>query len=268
MDRRHFFASSIAIIAASGLPTAKRKKPGSATIYRTVLLQNTPKQYHYELSVYHEALTNLPAAAEIDKVITMRAKYYEKADFAKPTKSSEFKYIIKSSTFKDGNYDVKTKFDQKTAGDLKLPDDFPKDITFRINQYVSVKILSKKNVELLTIPYPTSSTSDDDMDCFLTTACVHHKKLADDCIELNTLRDLRDNFILRSDEGKDLIANYEMLGPSLVQSINSCENSSEIFEYMYDQLVIPSVEMVKEGKKEEAVDYYRNFVQELTTKYL
>ena len=136
----------------------------------------------------------------------------------------------------------------------------------QLNTYA--KVLGKKDAELLIIPYPKTTSDDDDMGCFLTTACVHHKKLTDDCKELNTLRDLRDNFMMTNEEGREIVRNYKQIGPRLIQSINSFENREEIYEYMYQQLVLPSVKMVEEGKKAQAVEYYQDFVNGLTAKYL
>jgi len=271
MDRRHFLSGSLALVAAAGLPKAIRKNKKEeeiSTTYKTVLLANTPKQHLYELTIYHQAVTAFGSAADIDKIITLRVKYFETSDTTKATRSAEFKYKMKMVSPKDGSYIIETKLDQKPIGDFKFGKEFPKDLKFNARLYEFVAILGKKDEVLVKVPYPTSSSSgDDDMGCFLTTACVHHKHLADDCMELTTLRGLRDNFIMSTKSGKELVINYKQIGPSLVRSINDCENKAEIYEYMYQHLVIPTVQMVKSGRKQEAVNYYEDFVRELTGKY-
>jgi hypothetical protein len=74
--------------------------------------------------------------------------------------------------------------------------------------------------------------------------------------------------MMKSTDGQALIANYKLVGPRIVKSINECDNRNEIYNYMYDQLVSPSVKMIEEGRQQEAVEYYREFVKGLTTRYL
>ena len=267
MNRRDFFSGSLALVAAAGLPRAIRKTDMTPTIYRTVLKPNVADQHQYEISIYHDTLTSFSSASDIDKIITLRVKYYETTDTSKATRSSEFKYKIKKVTANNGAYDVETKLDQKPSGDFKFPRNYPKDLKFKVRTYEFVNALGKDDEKLFSIPYPSSSSSGDDLDCFLTTACVYHRKMADDCYELNSLRDLRDNFMMNTADGREIVKNYREVGPSLIRSINACENSSEIYEYMYQHLVVPSVSMVKEGKKQEAVDYYQQFVIQLKQEY-
>lgn len=269
MDRRRFLAGSLAFVAAAGLPIAKRKKQNTPAIYRTSLIANTPGQTEYELSIYHNTVTNFANASDDFKNVILTVRYFKTSDTYTPTTYGEFSYKIKSVLVKDNLYEIVTKFNKKISGDHKLPKDFPKDLKLRMQLNTYAKVLGKKDTELLIIPYPkTTSYDDDDMGCFLTTACVHHKKLADDCKELNTLRDLRDNFMMTNDEGREIVRNYKQIGPRLIQSINGFENREEIYEYMYQQLVLPSVKMVEEGKKAQAVEYYKDFVNGLTAKYL
>ncbi len=268
MNRRHFLSGSLAVIAAASLPKAKRRQTNLPYTYKTILVPNKADQTYYQLSIYHNAVHKLATATETEKTIVVVVKHYGTTDLTKPTTSGEFRYIIKSSTTKDGLWIVEAKLDKKLSGEYKFPKEFPKDLKLRVYLYAYAKILDKNEKELVNIPYPTSSTDDDEMDCFLTTACVHHKKLADDCFELNTLRDLRNNFILKSPGGRKLIEDYRTMGPALIQSINSCENKAEIYDYMYDQLILPSLALLQKGKKQDAVLYYKNFVEGLSAKYL
>ena len=274
MNRRHFLSGGLAVIAAAGLPKAVKKKKQSQlkpVNYRSALKPNTAGQKSFNVSLYHETLYAFKAAKEENKFITLTGKYFETTDTYYPTKSSIYKFLITSVTSKDGVYEVQTKFNNKVSGDFSYPKEFPKDLRLKIIPHSSAKILGKNKEELVHLIYETPrTTSDDDYDydCFLTTACVHHKKLADDCTELNTLRDLRDNFMANSEEGRQIICEYGEIGPRLIQNINNCENKAEIYDYMYDHLVIPSVDLINQGRKQEAVDYYEVFVKEMKSKYL
>ena len=86
-------------------------------------------------------------------------------------------------------------------------------------------------------------------------------------MELQTLRGLREQYMRGQEEGNLLISQYSVLGPSIVKGINSCENSADIYDYMYQHMILPSVELVQSGEKEEAIHYYKTFVKALYEKY-
>ncbi|MEM8722550.1 MAG: CFI-box-CTERM domain-containing protein [Cyanobacteria bacterium P01_G01_bin.39] len=57
--------------------------------------------------------------------------------------------------------------------------------------------------------------------CFLTTACVKHTGLPDDCFELQILRNFRDDYLASTAEGQALIEQYYKEAPIIVDFINS-----------------------------------------------
>jgi hypothetical protein len=116
----------------------------------------------------------------------------------------------------------------------------------------------------MTIPAKDSESKEG---CFLTTACVQHKNLPDDCEALGYLRMLRDDYMMQEPEGRELVKHYYQDGPSIVRAINTCTNKAEILDYMYEKMILPSVQLVKEKKYMEAVDYYKTFVMAIRNKY-
>jgi len=73
--------------------------------------------------------------------------------------------------------------------------------------------------------------------CFLTTACVEHKGLADDCYELQALRAMRDTIVTWSDDMKALVEEYYRIAPVIVSRINAEADSADIWEDLYVNLV-------------------------------
>lgn len=57
--------------------------------------------------------------------------------------------------------------------------------------------------------------------CFLTSACVSNAGLPDNCFELQTLRDFRDNYLALTAEGRFLIDQYYVEAPIILDFINS-----------------------------------------------
>jgi hypothetical protein len=99
----------------------------------------------------------------------------------------------------------------------------------------------------------------DTSDCFLTTVCVQHKGLEDNCFELQTLRNFRDTFISQSDNGEYLIDKYYKIGPRVVKKIKANANREGILEGMYTDLILPTIALIESGKLTEAKDYYVSY---------
>lgn len=95
--------------------------------------------------------------------------------------------------------------------------------------------------------------------CYLTTACVQHRGLADDCTELTILRHSRDSYMKASVEGAELIQQYYKTAPQLVVIIKNHPNRSEIFEFIYQNLVRTSIKLIEQNQKALAMEYYAAF---------
>lgn len=97
-------------------------------------------------------------------------------------------------------------------------------------------------------------------DCFVTTACVKHMNLKDDCAELQTLRSLRENFMRGTEYGNERIDAYEIFGPQIVNKLNQLQNAKEVYEHIYKNAVLPTYNLALEGKQKEAVNHYIDFM--------
>jgi len=104
--------------------------------------------------------------------------------------------------------------------------------------------------------------------CFLTTACVEARNLPDDCYELQTLREFRDNYVRNLPNGEDTIREYYEIAPRIIKRINDTANPAKIFETMYERLVQKSIKLIETGRKTEAFENYRTIVRELKREYL
>lgn len=87
-------------------------------------------------------------------------------------------------------------------------------------------------------PYYRGSSSG----CYLTTACVDAMEFPDDCLELQTMRRLRDEYILPNIEnGRKIVEEYYAKAPQIVSAINAKENSIEIWKDIYLNEITPCV---------------------------
>lgn len=103
--------------------------------------------------------------------------------------------------------------------------------------------------------------------CYLTSACVEAKGLADDCRELSTLRRFRDGYLTNAEGGKAEIDEYYRIAPVIVNHIKERPNALAIFDKIYMELVLPCVEMIDAGENERAHQLYREYTMGLKALY-
>ena len=99
-----------------------------------------------------------------------------------------------------------------------------------------------------------SDCSSKDVGCFLTSACMKHfqEVFNDNCDELMLLRWFRDNFVSKED-----IEHYYITAPIIVSSIDSLEDNSKIYDYIYNDIIRPCVSAIKNGDYDFAYDRYK-----------
>ena len=105
-------------------------------------------------------------------------------------------------------------------------------------------------------------------DCYLTTACTVARNLSDDCLELKTLRAFRDNYLTNRTGGSHDIAEYYYIAPKIVEKINQCADADQIWNSLYNSLILPCVALIKDGKFEETYRLYKKTAEDLRDKYL
>ena len=91
--------------------------------------------------------------------------------------------------------------------------------------------------------------------CFLTTACCEYKGLADNCYELETIRRLRDKYIVNQPYGEEMIRCYYKEAPIIVENIRNSEDSAVILEYTYNT-ISKIVKSIENGNNDEAIILY------------
>lgn len=104
--------------------------------------------------------------------------------------------------------------------------------------------------------------------CFITTASVEAKGLADDCYELNALRVFRDEYVRNLPNGDEIIREYYETAPRIIAGINQAKNSREISLSLYEHLVVKSIEFIHSGKKDDAFKNYLKIANQLKKRYL
>jgi hypothetical protein len=102
--------------------------------------------------------------------------------------------------------------------------------------------------------------------CFLTTACVAARGLADDCEELTVLRRFRDGWLLAQPGGGELVALYERVAPAIVRGIARRSDAAAVLDGLY-AVIRRCVEAIGAGRPEEARDVYSQMIVRLFADY-
>lgn len=103
--------------------------------------------------------------------------------------------------------------------------------------------------------------------CFLTSACTAARALPDDCYELQTLRNFRDNWLSKTEGGLAAISHYYITAPKIVDAINHSTNSKAIYDNIYTGVILPCVRFIENRQFEDAFALYKNAVQQYELEY-
>lgn len=113
-----------------------------------------------------------------------------------------------------------------------------------------------------------SDLASDSSGCYLTSACVYAKGLPDDCYELETLRRFRDEYMMVIPQGQEDVQWYYAVAPLIVERINSKEDAIRKWNAIYEDLIVPCLELIEERRFAEAYAKYKAYALHLAHKYL
>lgn len=106
-----------------------------------------------------------------------------------------------------------------------------------------------------------------DSGCFVTTAVCSSLNKPDDCEELQLMRHFRDSFLLLSDNGNSLVMEYYRIAPEIIKKINMQHNAKDVYHFLYQNFILPSLDALKEGERNKAIDCYIRMVLSLSKAY-
>lgn len=152
---------------------------------------------------------------------------------------------------KDGGYTKMTGSKKKSKGTFSFydrrPDEKEKDST-----HVTIDPDTKSGQIIEKDEEGTKTVTD--YKCYITTACMvnYQDKFDDNSYELEMLRDFRDRYVSVED-----INHYYEVAPLIVDVIMQTPNSRIIFQYLYDNLIVPCVSAIEEKDYDFAYNKYK-----------
>lgn len=142
----------------------------------------------------------------------------------------------------------------------------PKEVIMKELEEMKVKAEELSSISTihtpLLMPRKRKPPPKKDKCCYITTACAEAKGLPDDCEELTTLRNFRDNYLIKKPNGLQLIEIYYQHSPLIVNRIRQREDEEEIFKLLY-AIIRLCVNAIKQGNMEFAYQTYCEMVLRL-----
>ena len=102
--------------------------------------------------------------------------------------------------------------------------------------------------------------------CYITTIVCDMLGFDDKCNILETLRKFRKNVMQTSSENKEILYEYDTVGPKISKSIKE-DNDLELVNGILDFYILPTVNLIKKHNYKEAVLRYKNMTSSLENYY-
>lgn len=102
--------------------------------------------------------------------------------------------------------------------------------------------------------------------CFITTAVCQTFHKPDDCYELTMFRHFRDNWLSKQPNGKDMIAEYYVVAPSIVEKIDSSEYPDQVYRKIWKLYLNPCLHYLENRQYEDCRNLYVEMVTKLKKK--
>lgn len=134
-----------------------------------------------------------------------------------------------------------------------------------------VELWNEKGVSKLTLSHSTYENIKSGFKsrlCYITTAVCEQMDKPDDCYELTTLRDYRDHYLMKSEEGRGIVEDYYEIAPGIVMMINMRKDADRIYSDIYQNYLTPCIKMIEDGENEACQNLYMDMVHHLQRKYL
>jgi hypothetical protein len=162
----------------------------------------------------------------------------------------DYRYLIVAFT-------VPAILEQKLPAAEKLADAF----LAKWNAHYTKNKLSKSSYENINNGFKKKL-------CYITTAVCTSLGKGDNCEELNTFRRFRDEWLAATPTGETKIREYYLFAPMIVQAIDRSQEKEAVYRNIWDEHLMPCLNLIRSGELQECAREYENMVLELESKWL
>jgi len=103
--------------------------------------------------------------------------------------------------------------------------------------------------------------------CYLTTMLCSILKMPDNNVYLNTLRNFRKNFLQKDEKYREILVEYDIIGPIIAKNLNEDPLKYQIAVNTFYNYIKPIIKLIKENNNEEAISNYINMTNKLKFLY-
>ncbi len=98
--------------------------------------------------------------------------------------------------------------------------------------------------------------------CFITTATCNYKGLPDNCHELETLRKFRDDYLVKTKDGLEMVEHYYSVAPTIAGKLTDIKDLESAWE-----VICLCIKDIESNEYESAVKKYSALVKHLELKF-
>lgn len=104
--------------------------------------------------------------------------------------------------------------------------------------------------------------------CYVTTATCMALDLGTDCEELNLLKAYRDDVLMKTEDGRSLVAKYYNIAPTIVKRIDALQDAKEIYVSLYHEYIEKCIACLRNKESERCLSIYSEMVEKLTDRFV
>lgn len=115
---------------------------------------------------------------------------------------------------------------------------------------------SSQTTRRTSFSHSSGSSGSNGSFCFISTVICEYFGKSDDCAELNTLREFRDNWLRNQPEGQQLIAEYYNNAPLIVSKLKASADYETYCQYLWDNYLQPCLIFIANKQYESCKELY------------
>ncbi len=104
--------------------------------------------------------------------------------------------------------------------------------------------------------------------CYITTAVCENLGKGMDCYELKLLKEYRDQYLERTEEGHALVEEYYNIAPTIVKRMERAADREEIYRELYEIYLKPCIEDIEAGDYTRCGVRYEKMVVTLKERFV
>lgn len=104
--------------------------------------------------------------------------------------------------------------------------------------------------------------------CYITTAVCLGVHKQQDCREIMLMKQYRDEYLLKQEDGEEIVKKYYDIAPTIVKRIAKEDTPEEKYQYLWEHYLKFCVTLIESRQYEACRETYERMVEELKREYI